>query len=467
MAKGEVVKLSEVFGGGYKEYLESRLFFRVVKGGRASKKSSTAFTELPKRIMQYPKSNAVVVRQTANTHETSTFAEIQKGIERLKCKSLWKINHNPCEMTYKPTGQKILFRGFDDPYKLTSLQVPVGVVCWVYIEEAYEIDDEAAFWTLCEGIRGKQIEEFGLWPQVTLIYNPWINSHWTKKVFWDVERSDTFRLTTTHKCNEFLTEEDHARIEALKDTDPERYLVVGLGEYGIPGGAYFDEFRKDIHVLPKKPNIPDDWRRFVTVDYGKDMLAAYWIALDWHNKAYVYREIYLPGLFVSEAVEIIKKANKRDNGQPEIIYQWFAPWDLDNKNNQTGKSTLDLLREGGLPFAKVSNRKIDGCYNMREWLKPYQDEQGAWTAPLVFSPSCDNAIRCISQIQADEKDPNIFSDEPHELTHAVTAIMYFTAGRPRGGKKPELEKFPINSLEYRVEKQLEKLTKKKRRVTYW
>jgi phage terminase large subunit len=214
MAGTTKIKLSEIFGGGYKEFLESRKFFRVVKGGRASKKSSTAFTEAPKRIMQYPMSNIVVVRQTANTHETSTFAEIQKGIDRLKCKHLWKINHNPCEMTYKPTGQKILFRGFDDPYKLTSLQVPVGVVCWVYIEEAYEILDEESFWTLCEGIRGRQIEEYGLWPQVTLIYNPWTNGHWTKKVFWDVEREDTFRLTTTHKCNEFLTEDDHARVQA-------------------------------------------------------------------------------------------------------------------------------------------------------------------------------------------------------------------------------------------------------------
>ena len=125
---GTVIMLSDVFGKGYGEFIRDRHFFRVVKGGRASKKSTTAFTEAPMRIMQYPNSNILIVRQTANTHETSTYAEVQKGVKRLHAEKLWKFTTNPCEATYKPTGQKILFRGFDDPYKLTSINVPVGVI---------------------------------------------------------------------------------------------------------------------------------------------------------------------------------------------------------------------------------------------------------------------------------------------------------------------------------------------------
>ena len=131
--KGQVVNLSEIIGGGYEEYWHDRHFFRVVKGGRGSKKYSTAFTEAPYRIMKYPGSNIVIVRQTANTHETSTFAEIQKGVKRLHAEKYWKFTLNPCEATYLPTKQKILFRGFDDPLKLTSLNVPNGVICWAYI----------------------------------------------------------------------------------------------------------------------------------------------------------------------------------------------------------------------------------------------------------------------------------------------------------------------------------------------
>ena len=469
-------KLSEIFGGGYDEFLRDRHFYRVVKGGRGSKKSTTAFTELPLRIMKYPGSNALVVRQTGNTHETSTYAEIQKGVKRLHAEKYWKFTLNPCEATYKPTGQKILFRGFDDPYKLTSLNVAVGVICWIYLEEVYEMEDDEAFQTLCEGLRGSEIEKLGLWPQVTLTYNPWVNSHWTKKMFWDVERPDTFRLTTTHKCNEWLTEADHQRIEILNIKkidgkpnplyDPERYLVVGLGEYGIPGGAFFNDFRRDIHVCKPFP-IQKDWRRYVTIDYGKDMLAAYWIAVDWHNKAYCYREIHKSGLYASDAAKMLLEYNVDENGNPEKIYQWFAPNDLDNKNSQTGESTLDVLRSYGIPFIKVSNRKVDGCVCMGEWLKPYEDEQHVMTAPLMFFSTCVNVINSISSIQCDEKDPNVFADQPHELTHSVTAIMYYTAGRPRSGKEQIVSTLPIGSLEYRVQKNLDRLTKKTRRKNEW
>ncbi|MGL5999421.1 MAG: hypothetical protein ACRC1I_23430, partial [Pseudomonas proteolytica] len=103
---------------------------------------------------------------------------------------------------------------------------------------------------------------------------------------------------------------------------------------------------------------------------------------------------------------------------------------------------------------------------MREWLRPYEDEQKILTSPLMFFSTCVNVINSISSIQCDEKDPNIFADQPHELTHSVTAIMYYTAGRPRSGKEATIEKYPINSLEYRIQKNLDKLTKKSRRTEY-
>jgi phage terminase large subunit len=464
--KDNVVKLSEIVGSGYGEFWRDKHRYRVLKGGRASKKSTTTALWFIANIMKYPQANALVVRKTYNTHHDSTFSALKWAAERLGVSKYWQFKENPLEAIYKPTKQRILFRGFDDVLKLTSITVDKGVLCWVWLEEAFEIDDEADFQTLDETIRGELPEGSGLWKQITLTYNPWVNSHWTKSRFFDRQDPDAFTLTTTYRCNEWLDDADRALIEKLRETDPERYKVVGEGEYGIPGGAFFDEFRKDIHTC-KPFKIPHDWRRYVTIDYGRDMLAAYWIAVDWHNKAYCYRELHKPGLFVSEAAELIKKYNVDEHGQQEKIYQWFAPNDLDNKNSQTGKSTLDLLRESGLPFIKVSNRKVDGCVCMHEWLRPYQDEQEIWTSPLTFFTTCVNVINSISSIQCDEKDPNIFADQPHELTHSVTAIMYFTAGRPRSGKEATIEKYPVNSLEYRVQKNLDRLTKKTRRTYEW
>ena len=106
-------------------------------------------------------------------------------------------------MTYKPTGQKILFRGLDDPLKVTSITVEVGVLCWLWIEEAYEISSEADFDTLDESIRGEVPP--GLFKQITLTFNPWNEHHWIKHRFFDAAPDpDILAMTTNYTCNEWL-----------------------------------------------------------------------------------------------------------------------------------------------------------------------------------------------------------------------------------------------------------------------
>ena len=207
--------------------------------------------------------------------------------------------------------------------------------------------------------------------------------------------------------------------------------------------------------------IPSDWRRYVTIDYGLDMFACYWIAVDWHNKAYVYREIYKSGVLISDAAKLLKEKNGNDK-----IYSYSAPPDLWNRQRETGMSTAEIFMQNGIPLTKASNNRIQGWYNLKEWLKPYKNEQGITTAPLTFFKNCVNIIRCLPQVQCDEKDPNDVANEPHELSHSCDAIRYWIASRPRGGKEAEAEKYPINSLEYRIQKNLDKLTKKSRRTEY-
>lgn len=98
--------------------------------------------------MEYPQANLLCVRKTYRTLKDSCFTELKWAIHRLGVDAWWDIKESPLEMTYKPTGQKILFRGLDDPLKVTSITVEVGVLCWLWIEEAYEISSEADFDTL-------------------------------------------------------------------------------------------------------------------------------------------------------------------------------------------------------------------------------------------------------------------------------------------------------------------------------
>lgn len=422
------INLPDVIGKGYASFWKSKARYRVLKGGRGSKKSVTTAYWFIYNIMKYPLANAVVVRKTFNTHKDSTFAQLKWAAKNLGVLDKWKFTLSPLEAVYIPTGQKILFRGFDNPLKLTSITVEKGVLCWVWLEEAYEIDNESDFNTFDESIRGEMPQ--GYFKQITITYNPWVNSHWTKTRFWDNEFPDTFRLTTTYQCNEWLDDGDRERIDNLQYTAPERYKVVGLGEYGIPGGVYFDEFRTDIHVIDSFI-IPNHWRRYRTIDYGLDMLACYWIAIDEHQKAYVYKELYQSNLIISDAAQkIIEYTN-------ETIYETLAPPDLWNRRQETGKSASEIFLDNGVFLVKSDNSRVQGWLNVKEWLKPYEDEQGILTANLVITKNCTNLIRCLPQIQADEKNPNDVATEPHELTHSCDSIRGFLAGRPRPTIKPK------------------------------
>ena len=181
-----------------------------------------------------------------------------------------------------------------------------------------------------------------------------------------------------------------------------------------------------------------------------------------YTHTHLYRELYKSGLVISDAAKLLKEAGGNDK-----IYSYSAPPDLWNRQRETGMSTAEIFMQNGVTLIKASNNRVQGWYNLKEWLKPYDDEQGIRTAPLTFFKNCTNIIRCLPQLQCDEKNPNDVADKPHELTHGPDAIRYWTASRPRGGKESTPDKYPINSIEYRVQKNLDSLIKKKRRAASW
>ncbi|MFR7854741.1 MAG: phage terminase large subunit, partial [Acutalibacteraceae bacterium] len=113
----------DIIGGGYGRFWNDTSRYRVLKGGKGSKKSSTTALNYIYRLMKYKDSNLLVVRAVANTHRDSTFAQLKWAINRLGVGHLWKCSVSPLEIVYIPTGQKILFRGFDDVLKLASTTV--------------------------------------------------------------------------------------------------------------------------------------------------------------------------------------------------------------------------------------------------------------------------------------------------------------------------------------------------------
>lgn len=131
------LNLEECVGLNYDDFLYSKKRYLVCKGSRGSKKSCTTALKLIYFMMKYSKSqpNALVIRKYYNTHRNSTRAQLCWAIDKLGVRSLWKIPKGENTLTYLPTGQQILFRGMDDPQSITSITVPSGCLCWVWIKK--------------------------------------------------------------------------------------------------------------------------------------------------------------------------------------------------------------------------------------------------------------------------------------------------------------------------------------------
>lgn len=223
--------------------------------------------------------------------------------------------------------------------------------------------------------------------------------------------------------NNFLMSADPDYIKRLQNLEEKDKKALLYGDWDIFEGQYFTLWDRNIHVM-KPFAIPSNWRRFFTMDYGLDMLAGYWIAMDSFGNAYVYREIYKSGLLVSEAAKAIKSATA------EYVYSYIAPPDMWNRRQDTGKSVAEIFFENGIILTRAENSRVQGWYNLSEWLCPIITETGERLPRLRIFQNCVNLIRTLPALQTDENNPNDVATKPHELTHAPDAIRYFVAGRP-------------------------------------
>ena len=215
--------------------------------------------------MKYPNSNLLVVRQVMNTHRDSTFAQLKWAQERLNVTELWKNTVSPLEMVYIPTGQKIIFRGFDDVLKLASATVPNGYLNYVWIEEAFEISSEADFDKLDLSVPRGTVPP-PLYKQTTITFNPWSAAHWLKKRFFDKKSPDVKAFSTNYLINEFLDETDRTVFERMRLTNPRKYEVAGLGNWGISEGLVYENWTVGKKQIPKGEEYK--WKSFFGLDYG-------------------------------------------------------------------------------------------------------------------------------------------------------------------------------------------------------
>jgi len=403
------VSLKDIVGKGYKEFWNTKKRYVVCKGSRASKKSKTAALWHIVNIMQHPGANALVIRKTERTLRDSCYADLKWAINRLGVDSYWKATLSPLELVYLPTKQRIIFRGLDDPLKLTSISTEIGSICFVLIEEAYEITKEEDFDFIDESIRGELQD--GLWKRITIILNPWSESHWIKKRFFDNPDDDVLAMTTTYKINEFLDEADLKLFEKMRVNNPRRYKTAALGEWGISEGLIYEDFIEedfDISEIKKRTNA----KFCFGLDFGyvNDATALFCgIIFEQEKLLYVFDELYEKNL---SNEKIAEKIFKMGYSKEKIIADSAEP------------KSIDRLYDLGIRGIKAARKGKDSIVNGIDYLQDFK---------IIVHPICVNFLLEIQNYawQTDKNGKQI--NKPiDDFNHLMDAMRYATEDFAKG-----------------------------------
>lgn len=398
------IELPEIVGSGYGRFWNWKGRYRVCKGSRASKKSRTSALWFIVNMMKYEGANLLVVRKVYRTLKDSCFSELKWAVARLGAQALWEIKESPLEMKYKPTGQKIFFRGLDDPFKINSITAENGYLCWVWIEEAYEIGSESDFNMLDESIRGAIPTESGLFKQLTLTLNPWNQKHWIKKRFFDGQDDSVLAMTTDYFCNEWLDEKDRLFFENMRVSDPRRYQVAGLGEWGVSEGLVFENWEERVFDTDKIRGS-SSVRSVFGLDFGytNDPTALFCGLADTANKTlWVFDELYKKGIGNEAlAAEIIRSGY----GKEKIIADSSEP------------KSIDRLRELGVIRIKGAAKGRGSINGGIDRIRDFH---------IIIHPKCVNFITEISNyVWANDKSTGKRINVPAAgFDHLMDAMRY-------------------------------------------
>lgn len=400
------VRLSTVLGPAF--HLLARDVFQHghthydLSGGRGSLKSSCVSLLVPLLLINNPGTHALVLRKVANTIRDSVYAQYLWGIGELGMAEYWDAKVQPMELIYRPTGQKIMFRGADDPMKIKSIKVPFGYIAVTHFEEKDQFAGRAEIRTILQSTMrgGSKFWNFES-------YNPPISrDNWANKDSLE-ERVDRLchKSTYLEAPPEWLGAQFLAEAEHLKATDERAYRHEYLGEAVGTGGNVFE----NLEIREITQDERDRFDRIVNgVDWG--YFPDPWAFNRCHYDA--ARRM----LYILDELTSLKKGNKETADM--LLAHGMTREDLITADSAEPKSVADYRKYG---LKCIGAKKGPGSveYSMK-WLQSLR-------AIVIDPKTCpDTCNEFLGYEYERSKDGDIISGYPDRDNHHIDAVRYAT-----------------------------------------
>lgn len=323
------VKLSEIvttkFQAFWKASNSHKYLKYVLKGGRGSAKSTHIALKIIKDMMKYPVTT-LCIRKVARTLEESVFEQLKEAINILQVDAYWKIVKSPLQLIYTPRGNKIIFRGADDPLKIKSIKVSKFPIAFMWIEELAEFKTEDEVSTIEKSVLRAELPN-GLFYAFYYSYNPpkrkqsWVNKKYESQFI----PTNTYVHHSSYLENPYISKAFIEEAEEVKAKSLQKYEWEYLGKAIGSGVVPFDNliFRK---ITDEEIKTFDNIRQGNDWGYGVDPVAF----VCWHydktrRKIYALDEVYGVKISNRELADKIKGKKRHtttttaDSAEPKSI----------------------------------------------------------------------------------------------------------------------------------------------------
>lgn len=414
------------------EFLRAKLHYIAYGGARGGGKSEIARMKAILLCFKFPGIQVLFMRRTYPELKENHLLPTRKILKEV-------AKYSGADKAFEfPNGSRLKFGYCRNDADLLQYQGQAYDV--IFLEECTQFP-ENVFTTMTESNRTSPVIQVPFAPRMYFTCNPGGVGHaWFKRLFIDREyrnqerAQDYTMIQATVYDNLYLMKHSPDYVRALENLPQDRKRAMLYGDWNVFEGQYFPEFRADIHTCAPF-TIPAHWPRYRFFDYGFDMFAAYWAAMDEEGTAYIYRELYEgkdkldaygnpgEGLTIAQAASKLVSMTQRQ----EPILGTFAPPDMWNRQRDTGRSAAEIFATYGVPLYKVSNDRVQGWWELKDWLKI---NEYTGKPRIVIFHCCPNLVRTLPLCQHDDKNPDDVAKEPHEVTHAPDALRYFVSGQP-------------------------------------